>query len=269
MPKGNFISQLIAAYPKMRPFIALALVIAVSLSPAIPDKNYKLAVTTALVITLVFLIFDVYKELLGRLALIEGHLKEPEPPTYDNYTESLPYMEKVITSYLSASANVQIRMLTVSAQFSWKNLIEDRIDKFLELGGRDTTINIELIVTQPNVLDHWEQEKLKMDAYRTLTGIELFNQKYADVMKNGKLSLDVFLYDNIPHWHGILINNNTLFMGRARWIIKGNKYDLTVGTNEYRMFQKGDRFRGTERVLLFENWFEAYKLRSKYLAKQQ
>jgi hypothetical protein len=210
------------------------------------------------------LAFDIYKELCDRLAAIERCLNEPEPPTYRDFTDAWPDIENTVTSYLNANEDVSIHILAVTSQFSWRYIVEDHIEEFLRLGNRKQKISVELAIVNPKLLNEWQQSKLKVDVRRTLEGIEVFMDRHADTLKQGRLAISIYQFDNIPHWHGILINNDTLFQGTARWIIQGDSFELTVGQNSYRKFRRNDRFRGTDMIILFENWLESYKLRYKY-----
>lgn len=158
---------------------------------------------------------------------------------------------------LGTHKNVHIRVLGVSAQFSWKHLVEEKLVKFLEMGNHKQNIKFEFVIVDPIALNKLKQTKLMADTQRTIKGIDIMREKYKN---NQRLSIEVYKYDNIPHWHGVLVDADTFFMGRCRWSIDGENYELEVGTNEYRLFKINDRFRGTDRVNLFINWFEAYRL---------
>lgn len=245
---------------KLRPYIAGAFIIAFSISPLIPNTTYKISVAASFGVVLLYLFFDIYREVTLRLEAIEKNLKEPNPPSYEDFAEASIEIDKIIKERLNANRNIHIRVLGVSAQFSWKHIVEDKLTKFLEMGNHKQSIKIEFVIVEPSALKKINQVKLMADTKRTIEGIELMNEKYKNQLSDGRLTIDVFQYDNIPHWHGVLIDTDTFFMGRCRWNISGDNYELEVGTNEYRLFKLNDRFKGTDRVNLCINWFEAYKL---------
>jgi hypothetical protein len=194
-------------------------------------------------------------------------LKEPEPPTFGNFIGAETPIKEIIHSHLDANEDVSINILAITAQYSWK-FIEDNIESFLERGNQRQKITVNLAITKPEILELWLQKKLMADAVRTLEGIGIFNSDHEEHFSQGRLKLNVYSYDNIPHWHGVLINENVLFLGRTRWRIRGENTELTVGQNIYRKFSKNDRFRGTDRINTFTNWLERYKLRDMELSKE-
>lgn len=257
MAKKNFLVTIRDAVAKLRPWIAGVFIVAFSIAPLIPYPSYKISIAVSFGIVLLYVFFDLYRELTLRLEGIEKSLKEPNPPTYEDFGEASVELDKTIKERLNANRNVHIRVLGVSAQFSWKHLVEEKLVKFLEMGNHKQNIKFEFVIVDPTALNKLKQTKLMADTQRTIKGIDIMREKYKS---NQRLSIEVYKYDNIPHWHGVLVDTDTFFMGRCRWSIDGENYELEVGTNEYRLFKINDRFRGTDRVNLFINWFEAYRL---------
>ena len=260
----TFTHLLMSSFPKARPWIALILVMAAATAPAIPSIPYRVAVLAALGLTIIYLFFDIYKELANRLTRIESQLGQPDPPSYQNFNDAFPAIDDTIKNRLNANQNVKIRILAVTSQYSWKTLIEDRIEEYIKLGNRQQKITIELAILFPSLLEDWGQTKLMIDTERTLKGIDIYIKKLDHDLKTGRLSIEVHKYDNVPNWHGILIDEDTLFFGRSRWTIRGDSMELTIGTNPYRKFTSTDTHNGKDRIVLFVNWFEAYKIRSKF-----
>jgi hypothetical protein len=73
----------------------------------------------------------------------------------------------------------------------------------------------------------------------------------------GRLIFTARTYKNLPHWHGLLVNEEQLFQGRTNWHFIEQKPTLTVGGNRYRYFNSLDA-EGTERIELFGNWHRYY-----------
>jgi hypothetical protein len=260
MSKQNLLVTIRDRIAKIRPYVAGAFIIAFSIAPLIQSPTYKASVAAAFGVVLLYLFFDIHRELTQRLEAIEKNLKEPNPPSFEDFAEASIEIDKIIKERLNANKNIHIRVLGVSAQFSWKHLVEDKLTKFIEMGNHKQNIKIEFVIVEPSALQKINQVKLMADTQRTIQGIELMNERYKNHIVDGRLTVDVFQYANIPHWHGVLIDTDVFFMGRCRWSISGANYELEVGTNEYRLFKVNDRFKGTDRVNLCINWFEVYKL---------
>jgi hypothetical protein len=251
-------------YPKIRPWVAIFLVGSFLTSVVVDSTPYKIGILSALASNIIFLIFDLSNTIKARLDKIDNNLKEPEPPTYPDFNDALPVIKKALMERLNRNKDVRIRILAVSAQFSWKTLIETTIPTLLKVGTKNPKIDIEVVIVKPSILHDWGQKQLENDAKNTLIGEENFKRKYKTSFETGKLSLKVYQYDNIPHWHGILIDNDVLFMGRCKWeVIDDKYYHLLVGQIDYRQFRLNDRFGGNARIELIDNWFDAYKFRSR------
>lgn len=265
--KKNSLQLLQEAYVKARPAIAIILVVAICISPMINDIRWKVGLTSALAVTCVFLLFDLFKSLNQRLDKIDTNLKVQEPPTYLNYNIAIHTIREIITDRLSHNQDVNLKVIGVSAQFTWKHLVEDTLPDLFKVGHRDPKIKVELLIVKPDVLEKWGQIGLKIDAETTLKRVPLFEKNYRSDILRDKISISVYEYDNIPHWHGIMIDDDIFFMGRCKWIEKNKRLHLQVGQMEYRQFSDADKFRGKDRIELFNQWFNAYKLRASFLAK--
>jgi hypothetical protein len=263
MKRKSLIKVFQEAYPKARPYIATVLVAAISTAPAIDSIAWRVGVTAALAVTILFLIFDLFNNLNKRLDTIDSKLKEEEPPTYNDFPSALPFIKEILTERLLQNKDVSIKILGVSAQFSWKNLIELTLPELFNIGHKKPKISVEIVIVNPSVLHQWGQELLKKESENTLEHLPIFKKDYKNYFNENRVSVDIWQYDNIPHWHGVLIDNDIFFMGRCKWkILNGTRYRLEVGQKEYRQFTKSDRFRGEVRIELFEQWFDAYKFRS-------
>ena len=64
-------------------------------------------------------------------------------------------------------------------------------------------------------------------------------------------------YRNLPHWHGVLVNDEHLFLGRTDWKCPNGNPELAVGQNKYRYYNTAEE-RGEDRVKLFLNWHKYY-----------
>jgi hypothetical protein len=248
-------------YPIVRPWVAIILVATFLTSVVIDNTTYKIGILSALAGNIVFLIFDLTTTLKTRLDNIDKNLREPQPPSFESFNEALPVIKKVLIQKLNNNKDVSIKILAVSAQFSWKVLIQTTVPALLKI-AKNPKIHVEIAIVKPSVLQNWGLKQLMKDAQNTIDGIEDFKLKYKTAFSEGKLGLEIYLYDNLPHWHGILIDNDILFMGRCKWEIIDEKYHLLVGQIDYRQFRMNDRFGGNARIELVDNWFNTYKFRS-------
>ena len=72
-----------------------------------------------------------------------------------------------------------------------------------------------------------------------------------------RLEFRARIYRNLPHWHGWLLNDEHLFLGRTDWEYKFDQPHLRVGQNKYRHFDMSNK-EGQERIELFKSWQKYY-----------
>lgn len=220
--------------------------------------------------TLLFVIYDFYKTTKSRLDTIDSTIKQIDnkvkqqaPPTYSFFTKALPDIKDILSDRLKKNGEVRIRILAVSAQFSWKNIVEDMVMEILSSFKPKPTITVELLLTHPSLLHNWGQNRLEVLTNNTLECIKIFKRTHKNELSdNGSLKLSYWTYDNIPHWHGVQIDDDVFFMGRCYWEEIDKRLLLKVGEKEYRQFTLNDDFQGKDRIKLFDNWFNLYKRRA-------
>lgn len=250
-----------SAYPNTRKIVVFALVVALSLSSVIPIPGYKISVLSALGVALLFLLFDIYNQLHDRLAAIEQCVAQPIPPAFLDYRAAEDKIYNDIESALVESPGIDLTFLTVAGSYSWP-FLEDTVrrldDRFK--GGKKIVVTFCLI--RPEHFDHWSLTNWKRKAQATIGSIDAFKRHYSTQIEKQQIIIDQYQFDNIPHWHGVLINGIVLYLGRTEWEFPdGASPELRVGQIEYRKFHKNDRFGGDKRIERFKNWVERYKKR--------
>ena len=79
---------------------------------------------------------------------------------------------------------------------------------------------------------------LRLDLERNLEAIVSLKRDCITAINNGKFILNVYEYDNIPHWHGFLINDELLFIGKCEWDLSLDRKKLLAGQKEYTLYRK-------------------------------
>lgn len=263
--KDKLIESFRNAFRKARPAIVLILVILFLIYPYLPELSYtKLGVGVSLGLTILLMLFEFSKDLTERLDNIDSKLKNELPPSHQNFNTILPVLEKLLKEKVMQNRDVNIFILSVSGQFTWKLLIEDMIPELLNIASEKNKpkLNIEFVLVQPDVLGKWGQNRLKKSAEDTLDLLPIFKTEHKSKFDEGRISLEIHQYDNIPHWHAILIDDEDLFFGKCNWQVKNDGYSLQVGQLQYKQFSKNDRFEGNIQIDWVKNWFDVYKSRS-------
>ncbi len=209
---------------------------------------------------------EVQKLLKNLLKQIERISQQEKP--YSDYNDALKDAERHIIASLNDQTKskscavdknrIEIKVIAVAMTFSWV-FIRDRISKIL-IDYPDSYANIELAFVENTYL-----ESLNLEDYDINWSAES-KQRGKDINNfiNGlpehlteRLCIKAKLYKNLPHWHGFLIDNEYLFLGRTDWLFHTDKPKLTVGQNKYRFFDRSTTA-GIERIELFKNWHKYY-----------
>lgn len=79
------------------------------------------------------------------------------------------------------------------------------------------------------------------------------------------------MFDTLPMWHGLMLGDKELYMGRTRWDMSNSEGPprLHVGSREYRKFIRQDPFGGNARIEMFNNWMTRLKLRHSELRNRK
>ena len=185
--------------------------------------------------------------------------------SYNDYTDAFSDAGKHIHKHLEwctknqiGDPKIDLKIIAVAMTFSWRFINVD-IPQILRQYTTATVnlqalyIDHEFLATLP--LANYDVDWAKVSEFRTsdfqrlaVTGLKQFGNR---------LLMEARIYKNLPHWHGVLVNDEHLFLGRTNWLFPDGKPELTVGQNKYRYFNTSSP-RGGERVDLFKNWHKYY-----------
>ena len=194
-------------------------------------------------------------------------ISQQEKP-YSDYSDALKDAERLMISCLDGKAKtsspashqekIDIKIIAVAMTFTW-GFIRDHMPRILREYPHSTA-NVELAFVEPGFLEALELEKFDIDyadeSRKRIRDIPVFRTGLADPIGE-RLSISARLYKNIPHWHGFLINDEFLFLGRTDWCFARSRPRITVGQNKYRYFDRCSSV-GIERIELFKAWHKYY-----------
>lgn len=215
--------------------------------------------------TLLYLLFDIQEELNQRLSAIEAQVVAPKVEEFQNFTNATARIKDSIFDVLMKGRDLHVCFLVVSGRYSWR-FVEDHAEQFLAALKKKKQMVLDVCLIDPATLGRHGLHMWGDESRNTKERITKFQSRFEKELRDGRIILNIYWYDNIPHWHGILINNKTFFMGRTDWAF-GN--ELKVGQIEYRLFFVGDGAGGDVRIERFKNWFEYYKQRGEKLSQEQ
>jgi hypothetical protein len=189
--------------------------------------------------------------------------------SYMSNTDAFAIASNWIIDHLNSNLNkkiiLDIKITVVGMAYSWPGFV-DKIPAWLDQHN-ECNINLEVLLVSPDYLRRlpiatspkdWadESQRRVIDLNKLVDGLPPQNRK--------RLSCAIKTYEAIPQYHGILINNDQLFLGRTDWKYENSPPkdpELTVGQNRYRYFNRATtqgHDRGSERVDLFLHWHRFY-----------
>lgn len=183
--------------------------------------------------------------------------------SYKDYRTAFIEMGSVIRKYLSdkQSTNnpiVTMKLIAVAMTFSWEHFIVTDLLPILD-EFPTATIQLDVLFIEATYL-----QSLNIARHPTDWG-DISNRRMKDVQDfatecaayHGRLKFTARVYRNLPHWHGWLVNDDHLFLGRTDWNFNRHEPTLRVGTNKYRHFDTTIK-EGEERINLFKSWQKYY-----------
>jgi hypothetical protein len=263
-PMATVMAQFYKNYRVWFAYFAMTLiVIAPSLESAFGVTDLRLKILTACPLLLVFLLNDWRTEMITRLGKVEESINNPDPPLYSNFAEVEDRLTKLLQELKAKNKPIHVDVLGVSAKFTWQ-YFETFLTQILDKPPRDLDLRIRIAVSSPAKLDDWGLTKWSKSCRHNLDTFKDYMETHCETLARHGIQLAIFEYDNLPHWHGVILNNTTLFQGRTEWIRHGDdaNWDLRVGEVEYREFHNDDHYGGKGRVERFLMWFNRYLARA-------
>jgi hypothetical protein len=185
---------------------------------------------------------------------------------YGAYLHASEAFEKAnlfIREYLNNGVEEEIllyiKITAVSRHYSWPIFVSNISTWLCE--HHNCRVNLSILLVDPSYLRelliaaapiNWAEESEKR--------VKDLEQIVEDMSASEKerLNCAIRVFRGLPQYHGVVINNDELFLGRTDWkFVDGKQPQLKVGQNRYRYFNRGTtegEDRGSERVNLFLNW---------------
>lgn len=252
---------------KVRYALLFVGLLAIAVSVYFDDPRAKATGISSLITIYTILLLSYYEWTNKKLNTISDALQKPEPGRFKDFGELSDTLRCVIIEVGKKRRRVKIQVLAVSARFSWP-FIYDKYNDIVKEIGKKCKFEIEFALVRPEILTEHNQEEWLNLSNAVRQSIETFRRRYATEFADGNIILSVYYYDNLPHWHGILIDGYYFYMGRTQWnfsIDPNLSPELRVGQIEYRSYTKDDSSDGAGLISRFEEWLKYYKHRSNIL----
>ncbi len=254
----DFLKQVIHLRSSIIRWVAIVLTVVLSLGFIIPPflSEVRIAAACVLLVILVGMIIQIADNvsLLVSEIRFEG-FEHCRDALFDEIEHSI--RKKKITR----DPHTRVRVVAVAMRYS-SNFICDKIPELLQQYPT-AKLRLHLCIAAPDFLRKKGLEDWAAYADTTIEAIAQLQKRHKELFESGKLKLELHKYHNLSQWHGLLIDKDTLFLGRTHWVMKGEDENrdafLNVGQEVYRMFRWSDTRGGKERIERFYSWYKYYK----------
>ncbi len=200
--------------------------------PSLRDKFLPAAIASAFFILLetLFAISDSLQDKLGSMQ-------------YMSLSQALPKMADLIRK--SSNRRHTVKVIASTGGTTINTIIPALIEQ------QPNPIELSLIITNPNhnplcehLPRHWAQE-----ASSTISRLE-------DIVhqNDARVAIACYTYDYIPCIHGVLIDEQHLFLGFFMWVKSGNKMVLSGSQQPHVYYRRAPSYENL--FCLFETWFD-------------
>jgi len=165
---------------------------------------------------------------------------KPEAKAYPTIYEALPKIKEIVSRDREITS---IKVIAATGGTTVATLLPA-----IASSSPARKIDVHMGILDPDtpykewIPHHWPAE--------SKTTIERVNEEFG-----GRISIDLFLFQALPAPHGLLINDEHLFLGFFSWMKVGEKPQLSGAQLPHRYFRRGEP--GSSYYFdLFESWFE-------------
>ncbi|MDP1548811.1 MAG: hypothetical protein Q8L97_01435 [Nitrosomonas sp.] len=186
---------------------------------------------------------------------------------YFSRSQAFERANMFVNDYLNnrpgGEVRLEIKITAVSMHYSWPAFVSNISDWLAE--HTNCNINIAILLVDPTYINKLPFDKSPInwadESERRIKDMEELVKVLPESQKV-RLNCSIRFFEGLPQYHGILINDDELFLGRTDWEYRPDQLpQLTVGQNRYRYFNRSTtegEDRGSERVDLFLHWHKFY-----------
>lgn len=185
--------------------------------------------------------------------------------TYTDFDALKPELEKLIMELGATGKVVKIRFIGIAMYQSYE-WITDKM-QHLVASNPQLKLEFEICMNSREELEKWKFDTSGINwpklAQENLEGL-IDCQGNKQWTCGGRIQIKaVYVYENLPQWHGLLINDHHLYLGQSTFEEESlddpnRKTRFTTGQNMYYGYGTHDCY-GRERISEFERWFKGCK----------
>ena len=179
--------------------------------------------------------------------------KKPLPTTFSSLSVASPNIESALENYIQRVSKPRVQVIGIVLQYQWP-ILEAYLQRILSEPYSRKLENLEMQIA---LLDpDWPytealNSRFPNEARGNIERIRAFVSNNQKLIHDYSWSFDIFTFQYIPHWVGMLIGDDVLFLCRSYW---DNKR-LRGGPNMVEMITAGASPLESEIIKEFRGWF--------------
>lgn len=239
-PLGALVRDVGVFYRKLRRPIAFALVIIAVFPRIVPIPNVQLAALVALGLIIFETLLEIQKQLTS----------DKPARVFPNFYSVCQEINQAIVKRLERRSEIHIRALGMSMGHAWPFFANTLQPLLSENRKQKVTLEIAMLDSRWAELDSVNPDWLARSK-TNCDEIQRFVEERRAQLEKKRWSVTVHLYRHMPNWHGVMIDEDILFLSTCYW-----DQDKLVGAdNLYERFDKNADEVSSRRISEFTSWF--------------
>lgn len=229
-----------AAYAGAKKPTAFLLVVLAGVGSVLPMIELQVAALVACGAIALEVLFDLRKS-VSRLFV---------PHVFADFFETTAAMRDEILSRLDHDRRVTIKAMGLSMGHAWPFLINSLTNRFR---AGSEKIDLQIAMLDPSWPElTWVNPDWAARARTNIDEIERYAELLRPVLTSSGSTISLSVYAYMPNWHGVLINDEVLFLSTCFW----RNGCLTGAENRYELLFASDPHLGAPRTSQFRSWFD-------------
>ena len=241
MNTPTFATKVKEIYEKTRVPLAYILVVATIVLRFLPWPEFALPALLALGLILLSILFEIHRSVTAK------ELSR----CFASYTEASPGIKQALDIYIHHTSNPSIQVLGIALYYQWP-MLDSYLARTL-LAPNPPRLHLQITLLDPML-----EESPRLDganpeqAQSSIASISSFVTQNKERIQKYSWSIEVWMFRYTPHWYGILVGEDLLFIGTSFW----DHGRLRGGSNPVEMFATGDALLGSQKIEEFRGWFQ-------------
>jgi hypothetical protein len=236
----QFVSVLRKVYGRSKHAVAWVLIVIAAVGNIFSLPSLEIPAVIALATIAIELLFSLDRRLL----------RMQSTAMHENfYAVSLALRSEIIERS-HRNKKITIRAIGMSMAHAWP-FFTDVTSPII--GDRSIRLNLLVALLDPAWVDIQKVNRTWAEQAKTsYASMVRFSETHRQSLITSGSRISISLYAHMPNWHGVLIDDDTLFLSTCVW----KNGSLNGAENSYEIIRSGERNEAVRRIEHFRSWFD-------------